>query len=275
MKFDMTDLRYFRSDRYINKDGTFDDYSDLPRPFATIGMIKRGKWLYEENFANSDEKRQGVVSAGELLYIPQGSTYSATWRADGSGMSECVSLHFELSGGFFNSRRTNIQKLTAPDSTGADFESILRLYRDPRSADEKESFKKQAVILSCLYDLISRLTDQIAVGADNTDPHLLPALDYLQAHPTDHISVAELAAMCYISESYFYVLFRNSVGVPYTEYKNSLVIAKAERLLIERPELSIEEISAKLGFSSSAYFRRVFQRFLGCSPREYRVSHRI
>lgn len=275
MKFDMTDLRYFRSDRYTNKDRTFDDYSDLPRPFATIGIIKRGKWCYEENFSNSDEKRSGVVREGELLYIPQGSTYSATWYTDGYDISECVSLHFELPGGFFNSRRTKIQKLSACDNADADFESVLNLYRDHESADEKKSFKKQTMILSRLYDLISRLTDQIAVGADNTDPHLLPALDYLQAHPTDHVSVAELAAMCYISESYFYVLFRDSVGVPFTEYKNSLVIAKAERLLIEKPELSIEEISTKLGFSSSAYFRRVFQRFLGCSPREYRGSHRM
>lgn len=216
-----------------------------------------------------------MVREGELLYIPQGSTYSATWRADGSGTSECVSLHFELPGGFFNSRRTHIQKLTACDNAAADFESVLRIYRRGAEQSEKERFNRQAGIISGLYSILTRLTDQISVSTDNTDPHLLTALNYLQAHPTEHISVTELAAMCYISESYFYVLFRDSVGVPFTEYKKSLVIAKAERLLIEKPELSIEEISGKLGFSSSAYFRRVFQHFLGCSPREYRGNHRM
>lgn len=273
MQLDSLNIRYFRSDRYINKDLTFDNYSDLPRPFATIGIIREGSWSYSENFQHSSETHDGDIRAGELLYIPQGATYSATWHSGPGGVSECISVHFEMNGSLLSSRRTRIQKLQANENTHGCIEALLKLYRDNESSGETEAFIRKTCIMSQLYLLISGLADQITIGSDCIDPLLLPALDYLGSHSTEHISAAELAAMCYISESYFYVLFKRSIGIPFTEYKNSLVISKAERLLIEKPELSVEEISRKLGFSSSAYFRRVFQSFLGCSPREYRASH--
>lgn len=36
--------------------------------------------------------------------------------------------------------------------------------------------------------------------------------------------------------------------------------------------LSIEEISESLGFNSSAYFRRLFKKYIGISPSEYKKA---
>ena len=44
----------------------------------------------------------------------------------------------------------------------------------------------------------------------------------------------------------------------------------AAALLISRPEDTVEQISDACGFESSAYFRRVFKKHTGASPREYR-----
>ena len=37
-------------------------------------------------------------------------------------------------------------------------------------------------------------------------------------------------------------------------------------------DLSIENISEQVGFESAAYFRRVFKKVTGKSPREYRKT---
>lgn len=274
MRLDQWEFRYFRSDRYRNKDNTFDDFRNLPRPFVSLGLIKGGSWSYEQNFIGSDVRAAGEIREGEVLYIPQGATYSSVWHAGASVGSECVSLHFELAGSVLNSHRSKIQKLAAYDGIAEDFEYLLWLYHSKSVDDEKALFRKRLDVISRLYGVVSRLVGQIEISADDTDPRLIPALEYLQTHSTEKISAAELASMCYISEPYFYILFKKSVGVPFVEYKNSLVVSKAERMLIESPELTVEAISRSLGFSSGAYFRRVFRHFLGCSPREYRKTGR-
>ena len=41
-------------------------------------------------------------------------------------------------------------------------------------------------------------------------------------------------------------------------------------MLTDEPDLPIEEVSERMGFASSSYFRRVFARIAGCPPREFR-----
>ena len=48
-------------------------------------------------------------------------------------------------------------------------------------------------------------------------------------------------------------------------------LEKAKELILEK--LPIEQISEICGFESSAYFRRLFKKHVGTSPREYRRSH--
>ena len=53
------------------------------------------------------------------------------------------------------------------------------------------------------------------------------------------------------------------------EYINSKKVGKAVEYLRET-DLSIEEISAKLDFSSASYFSRVFNDHMDISPVRYR-----
>ena len=59
------------------------------------------------------------------------------------------------------------------------------------------------------------------------------------------------------------------------EYKNKIMIRHAERSLVDHPEVSIEELSERLGFESSIYFRRLFKATTGKTPREYRKTVEI
>jgi transcriptional regulator GlxA family with amidase domain len=41
-------------------------------------------------------------------------------------------------------------------------------------------------------------------------------------------------------------------------------------MIVNRPDLSVDEISLAVGFESSTYFRRVFKLITGKNPRDYR-----
>jgi AraC-like DNA-binding protein len=59
----------------------------------------------------------------------------------------------------------------------------------------------------------------------------------------------------------------------FSECLQSRKVEAAKRMLLD-PLASIAEVSAWCGFTSPAYFARVFRRQVGCSPREYSQNPR-
>lgn len=87
-------------------------------------------------------------------------------------------------------------------------------------------------------------------------------------------SEAELAGLVHLSTRYMNKIFKKETGKPPIQYLNHYRIRCAKKLL-ERPELSIHEISEMLGFSTPNYFCCVFQRHCnGISPLAYRKGAR-
>ena len=81
--------------------------------------------------------------------------------------------------------------------------------------------------------------------------------------------IGKYAALCGLSESYFYALFKQSIGVSPVEYRNRIRIDTARHLL-ESTTLSIEEIALSVGFDTPFYFSRVFRQLTTLSPRAWR-----
>ncbi len=84
-------------------------------------------------------------------------------------------------------------------------------------------------------------------------------------------SVAELAAECCLSVSRFSHLFRDVTGKSPLEFTQAMRLERAKELL-STTDLSIREVSEALNFSDQNYFSRVFKKWNGVSPREWRVS---
>ncbi len=104
--------------------------------------------------------------------------------------------------------------------------------------------------------------------ATGTSP-LLPAIQYIEENRDQLITQTQMAELCHLSPSYFSRLFAQELGVTFSQYTASKKIAWARELL-EQTDDSIEAISEKLGFSSAAYFIKVFKRHEGITPSLYR-----
>lgn len=266
MDFERLHLTYFHAEELNLHDGLHDDFSCLPRPFASIAILIDGGWEFVQNFGETGrELRTGSAASGDIIYVPEGSTYSADWH--NLGNLRCISLHFNLSGSIFSDRRTYVQSVALPvEGLCAEFERILSLYRSNGEDGELE-------LMSRFYRLLSLIHPHLELCEDKKlDRRIEPALDYIRKHISEQLTVASLASVCSLSEPHFYSLFRRATGVTPIEYKNRAAISTAGQLLIDFPELSCEEISERLGFSSSSYFRRVFKRVSGMTPRDFRKN---
>ena len=94
---------------------------------------------------------------------------------------------------------------------------------------------------------------------------LTPALEAFDC--TSPQSVAELASLCGISETYFRQLFFAVYGRNPSEYFLNLRIEKA-KLCLQDGE-SIAHSAEMAGFTDASYFSKVFRRQTGMLPGDY------
>lgn len=79
----------------------------------------------------------------------------------------------------------------------------------------------------------------------------------------------DVLALTGLSRATFCRQFKKHSGSTFSEFLNRLRIEEACRELAVS-ERKIVEIAIEAGFSQLSFFNRLFQRVLGCSPREYR-----
>ena len=79
----------------------------------------------------------------------------------------------------------------------------------------------------------------------------------------------EIASKFFISKYYLCRIFKESIGVSFVSYLNTIRIKAACELLRES-DLFLSEIAIRCGFNSTPYFCKVFKDEKGLSPSEYR-----
>lgn len=101
---------------------------------------------------------------------------------------------------------------------------------------------------------------------------LSPALQYIQENRYQPVTQGQMAQLCHLSSGYFSRLFTQELGCNFSQYITAQRVAWAKQLL-EETDRSVESISETLGFSSAAYFIKVFKKHEGITPLLYRKYH--
>jgi AraC family transcriptional regulator len=100
---------------------------------------------------------------------------------------------------------------------------------------------------------------------------LRQAIDYIQSHLADDVSLAAIAHELGMSPYYFCRLFKQSTGIAPHQYLTQQRIYRTKELL-KQSQLSISEIALRCGFSDQAHFTKQFRQLIGIPPRAYRNS---
>lgn len=116
-----------------------------------------------------------------------------------------------------------------------------------------------AISLLSLLQYISRCVTQKEPVRE--DP-LAPAFADIRENYMYERSIDEYAAMCHLSKYHFLRLFKQKAGVTPVVYRNEYRLSVAEQLL-SHSNLTVEAAAATVGFSSAAYFCRVYKKSRG------------
>lgn len=103
---------------------------------------------------------------------------------------------------------------------------------------------------------------------------LKKAITYIKDHYSEPIRLDDLCKASFISKQMIIRYFNKHLGksplVYITEYKIDLI----KSLLISSNDVSIKEICVIFGFDDQCYFSRIFKKYTGKSPKEYRDQFR-
>lgn len=110
----------------------------------------------------------------------------------------------------------------------------------------------------------------MTTGSEDHTHHLIRrAQEYIDNHFQKDISLDDISRELDISPYYFSKLFKEETGENFVEYVTARRISKAKSLLKEADK-SIKEICMEVGYSDPNYFSRIFKKYQGVTPTEYK-----
>ncbi|MEG1523680.1 MAG: AraC family transcriptional regulator [Clostridia bacterium] len=92
---------------------------------------------------------------------------------------------------------------------------------------------------------------------------------YMQQHCTEKITLEDVAKHVYLSPNYFCKVFKDEMGESFSVHLNRLRMERS-KLLLEDRSLKLTQISALLGYDDQSYFTKIFKKYVGVPPKEYR-----
>lgn len=98
------------------------------------------------------------------------------------------------------------------------------------------------------------------------------AINYIEEHFTENLTIDSVAKMFMLSPSFFGYLFKNLTSKTFTEYLKNLRIAKAAEML-KTSDKKVIEICYESGFNNLNHFNRTFKQSIGVSPGTYRKEN--
>ncbi|MBQ3424010.1 MAG: AraC family transcriptional regulator [Clostridia bacterium] len=113
------------------------------------------------------------------------------------------------------------------------------------------------------------LLDAPAVRLDRKAGQLKPALEYIETHYGQNISLEALARLTGMSPKYFCRFFRTIVHRSPIDYVNYYRVECASHFLVTG-DMTVAEVAQHCGFNDSSFFIKQFRKYKGTTPRRYR-----
>ena len=93
----------------------------------------------------------------------------------------------------------------------------------------------------------------------------------IQKEFSQNITIQQIAEEVYMSSSHLQALFKKETGKTINDYITAVRIEKARKLLKD-PAIKIYEVANRVGYQDTNYFTKVFKKYVGINPLDYRES---
>ncbi|MCD7956001.1 MAG: AraC family transcriptional regulator [Lachnospiraceae bacterium] len=240
--------------------------------FSELFYLKSGRCVYTVLDARYE------LSAGDFLIIAPGEPHATRYE----GPAQCERITFYCQKSAFPEEFRNqypevidildkTSKITLEQKYQLDAEKlVLRISQESIRMDTYASESIRYLTLCLLISLkrsghfMVNVTEKEAYSKD-----ILDAIEYVRQNYPLPLTLEDAARRAGLSPTYFSKKFHHATGNTFKKYVNEIRILNAKQMLLSTDD-SVTKIAISCGFGSSNYFKDVFRRMTGVSPREYR-----
>ncbi len=157
-------------------------------------------------------------------------------------------------------------------SAVADTMNLLDVFKeDFFSIQFFKRFKTYPELQKWMKDLILLFIERMV---NQPKSHTEQLVEKIKKYIEDNFIVAtreSVASKFYINPSYLSQIFKQATGYSFTDYLTTVRVEKAKKILMTS-DMKIQDIAEKLGYNSSQYFAKVFEKYAGSTPLDYRKN---
>lgn len=229
---------------------------------------------------------------GDILFINQSVRYLLAPTVNDNCFLRCIIVHPSFLFGIGQIEMEN--KYVTPIIADSfiryihishhdkDYTQFLPLIKNLIALNETKESCYELLSKSCLLQLWKLLYDRIPVNScptlvtartANQDTHRVKqAVAYIQEHFAEPVTLEDIANSILVSKSECCRCFKRSLGVSPIEYLLKYRITESVKRMHKRTHEPISEIAGAVGFNNTSYYNKVFRKFMGCTPTEYRQN---
>jgi AraC-like DNA-binding protein len=128
-------------------------------------------------------------------------------------------------------------------------------------------------LVGAFLRLIGLLLPPVPANQETTFSWLDEAVEYMNLHYSERISVAEIASRVGVHRSHLTRAFVSRMGESPAIFLHRLRMQKAAQLLCTERATTVSEIALSLNYPNMFSFSRAFTHFFGVSPSKYRQQN--
>lgn len=240
--------------------------------YCEIFYLKTGKCIYHV------EDMKIPLNSGDFLIVPAGHTHYTSYEGDipcerviiccqkDSFPKEFVQNYPEIPEMLENSC-----KATMNSKNRRQTEALIHQILQENQLPDLYSYESMRYLIISLLLTIKRfgIFAEFISNGKKYDKDIYAATEYIIENYSQALTLDGLATQVGLSPTYFSKKFHLSTGKTFKEYVNEIRMQQARQMLLTTDD-SITKIAISCGFSSSNYFKDIFRRATGISPRNYR-----
>lgn len=196
-----------------------------------------------------------TVSTGQLVFIPKGTIYYATYLEE---QTETKIVQFDVKSGAlptYLSYPCEIEFADAGEQINSFFKPI-----------KNHVFGHPFYYRSRFYELLWKIDESFS-KIPTKYKKLQPAISEINEHYNENEKVSYYAELCNMSEVGFRRLFHEHTGLSPVEYRNDIRLANA-KIKLQSGEYNVSEVAEESGFTNLSFFIRLYKKKYGITPKK-------
>ncbi|MBP3203903.1 MAG: AraC family transcriptional regulator [Lachnospiraceae bacterium] len=211
------------------------------------------------------------LEKGDLVFIAPGELHHSVY----SGDCEICMIYFNPEHLLIRDISTSRSFMgSIPVLYQEEFHTLLSRMLSERSGVDEYSDKFLAVYLQEILLMLTRHSVMLEKDPDllnAKDADILRATKYIYKNFKQPLTLEQAASVASLSPTYFSKKFKQLTGMGFKEYLNFVRLKHARAALLTTTQ-SITDIALEYGFNDSNYFKDLFKKVYGKSPREFRKN---